>query len=218
MSYENQEHLRAAIYVRSSAPCADGAARVLAQLDSVPGTRMRLATRWSGRTSRPGEAGAEWVPVARLRDEAASSDRDFDVVVVWSFSRLTGDDAHRTSQLVAKQNGIERFAASLGCKTVCWYADTGTADPDRPALGLLMDDLDSGERDFGVLLVWSMSRLSRKSPHFAGFGARPRRAPRAGQQCWTVEREGHQQIGGGIPYGAPPAFRSQRLITMARRR
>ena len=36
-----------------------------------------------------GSAGPEWPAVAQLLDDAASSDREFDALVVWSFGQLS---------------------------------------------------------------------------------------------------------------------------------
>ena len=84
-----------------------------------------------------------------------------------AYVRLSGDEAHRARQLLQQQEGIARFANNGGYEVVRWYVDTGSADTGLPELAHLLADATVEKRGFDCVLVWSLSRLSRRRAELA---------------------------------------------------
>ncbi len=84
-----------------------------------------------------------------------------------AYLRLSGDEAHRARQLLEQQEGIARFADNRGYEVVRWYVDTGSADTGLPELDQLLADATVEKRGFDYVLVWSLSRLSRRRAELA---------------------------------------------------
>ena len=89
VSFEDEERMRVAIYVRSATQSAEGTAALLKQLEAATRYADEAGYQVVRTYIETGAAGPEWPAVAQLLDDAASSERDFDAVVVWSFSRLS---------------------------------------------------------------------------------------------------------------------------------
>ena len=76
--------------------------------------------------------------------------------------------------IAAQKEVIERFAEEHGYEIVGWYVDGGSpggdvptgSDDDPSALQELLSDAGSPERNFGTILVSSVSRLSRNIVEF----------------------------------------------------
>ena len=84
-----------------------------------------------------------------------------------AYLRVSADESQRARQLVAQQEGVNRFAGDAGYEMVRWYADTGAAGSHQPAMTRLIGDANSTERDFDLVIVWSFSRVSRNPREFA---------------------------------------------------
>ena len=135
VSYEDEE--RVAVYVRSSAQNAEGTEQLLAQLAAV--TRYADAAGYEVvRTYiEAGEPGPEWPAVAQLLDDAASSERDFDAVVVWSFGQL--------SRNVQRFIALRRTLSDAGVRVV------SVTEPTREMnLGDVLRELGMEPGDFYV--------------------------------------------------------------------
>ena len=74
----------------------------------------------------------------------------------------SADQAQRAHQLVLQQAAANRYAAETGLDVVRVSAETGVAEPGKPARDRLMKDAASDERDFDYVLVGSFPRISRK--------------------------------------------------------
>ena len=84
-----------------------------------------------------------------------------------AYVRLSGDEVHRARHLLEQQEGIARFANNGGYEVVRWYVDTGSADTGLPELARLLADAAVEQRGFDYVLVWSLSRLSRRRGELA---------------------------------------------------
>lgn len=96
-------------------------------------------------------------------DMAPSSDGKEELRLAAGYIRTatTGGDA--PDSLAAQKLAVERFAEENGIRIIDWYEDSGSGlDVGRPALRKLLADAQSGNSDFGHVLVHSPSRLSRK--------------------------------------------------------
>ena len=76
--------------------------------------------------------------------------------------------------IAAQREALERFAEEHGYEIVGWYVDgePGSEDSDdedgsfRPALRRLLADARFPDSNFGTVLVWKLSRLSRNQAQF----------------------------------------------------
>ena len=84
-----------------------------------------------------GSAGPEWPAVAQLLDDAASSDREFDALVVWSFGQL--------SRNVQRFSALRRTLSDAGVRLVSVTEPTHEMD-----LGDALRELGVEPGDFYV--------------------------------------------------------------------
>ena len=137
VSYEDEERVRVAVYVRSSARNAARTEQLLSQLAAV--TRYADAAGYQVvRTYiETGEPGPEWPAVAQLLDDAASAERDFDAVVVWSFARL--------SRNVQRFIALRRTLSDAGVRVVSVVEPTQETN-----LGEMLRGLGVAPEDFYI--------------------------------------------------------------------
>ena len=85
------------------------------------------------------------------------------VVVGYVRSSYEGDDAQRFSS--SQNRKIEQFVAEAGMQVVASHVErgSGSGGMKQPALQRLLAAAQSGERAFDVVLVYSLSRLCRRS-------------------------------------------------------
>ncbi len=96
------------------------------------------------------------VTMERMTDDAASVGQA--VGYVWASA--TGDDL--AGQVQVRKDGIRRFAKGRGVSVAAWYVGTGSGGKgaDHSALRELMQAVENGREEIGLVLVWSPDRLS----------------------------------------------------------
>ena len=137
VSYEDEERVRVAVYVRSAAQSAEGNQQVLAQLAAVTRYADEAGYQVVRTYIETGVAGPEWPAVAQLLDDAASSERDFDAVVVWSYSRL--------SRNVRRFITLRRTLSDAGVRLVSVTEPTGETN-----LGEMLRELGVEPENFYI--------------------------------------------------------------------
>ena len=83
-------------------------------------------------------------------------------------------DADAQKSIAAQKQAIQELARKKGLRYVDWYVDGEPGSEDigdedgsfRPALRRLLASAESPDSNFGTVLVWALSRLSRNQAHF----------------------------------------------------
>ena len=93
-----------------------------------------------------------------------------------AYVRVSEGEDNAEESVASQQALIQREADERGILVVDWYNDQGYGGDgmDRPDLQRLLDAAESSERPFDVVLVQSLSRLSRNQEDFTEIMSRLR--------------------------------------------